>query len=294
MGEYGGLVIDNPQDLETYLQERGPDKPFRIAYRDTGRSAPPEELAAQRAAVFRMLHDVPDVVIGLEEASQYMGPTKKEPAVEWFFQYGRHNRQSLVAIARRPSELSRIATSQSDVVVSFRQKEPIDIDYITKLSSAEKAERIRSLDDYEWDYVIDGHEDIESVLMSLCDTAEGEDDGVVRHDLGERETSGNDDDDGGGVAAVDPESESGQSSGSAIDSERVGDSGAGHPGGSAAEPPGPAVPGRRGPSRVESDSGEGDSEASSRPHRSGRSVKAQERARTLTRCRLGHFGCRKH
>ncbi len=165
MAEYGGAVITNPHDLETYLRERGIDKPFRIAYRDDGRAG------VEMADVFTMLHDVPDMVLVLEEASKYMGPTIKEASVDWFFQYGRHNRQSIIAVARRPSELSRMATSQADIIVSFQQQEPRDVEYITKLAGSEIAEKIRNLGPHEWDYVINEHEEFAALLDSMSEEA---------------------------------------------------------------------------------------------------------------------------
>lgn len=194
MGEYGGVVIDNPEDLREYIAARGSGR-FRVAYRDNGRSGVP------LSDVFVMLHDVHDVTICIEEASKYLGPTGADPEVEWFFQYGRHNRQSIIAVARRPQELSRMATSQADVVVSFQQKEPRDMQYLRDLAGSEVAERIRNLDRdaYEFDYVIAEHDEIVATINAL---SEGDDNGLVDGRMGDSGSPGENDSVGGGVADV--------------------------------------------------------------------------------------------
>jgi hypothetical protein len=62
--------------------------------------------------------------------------------------YGRHNDISVVACARRHSQISRLLTSQMDRLYCFNQDEPVDLDILEKRGF--NREEIAKLPDFEY------------------------------------------------------------------------------------------------------------------------------------------------
>ena len=75
-----------------------------------------------------------DVTIIVEEADLYSNAHNEDPFFRKIIRYGRHRNLNLVCISRRPAEVSRNITAQADIIVSFRQTEPIDLKYFAKIS----------------------------------------------------------------------------------------------------------------------------------------------------------------
>lgn len=65
--------------------------------------------------------------IVVDEASKYCNPYTIHDSLKRLISYGRHWNASLILAARRPSELHRDVTAQSNAIVSFRQDEPRDV-----------------------------------------------------------------------------------------------------------------------------------------------------------------------
>jgi hypothetical protein len=218
IGEYGGVVIEDPYSLSDYLETAKHLERFRVSYRDLGMSG------VQPERIFEMLKGLRDCWLCLEEASKWTGPSNTTlDEVKWFLQYGRHNRISVVLVARRPAELDRMGTAQADTIVSFSQHEPRDREYIAKLGGTECADRIAGLGQYEWDYVMDTHPEIRDVLEgfseevgshaeldsgSVGDRGDGgsHDRMVPAETVGERRESGGDRAEGSGSPRVVPAS----------------------------------------------------------------------------------------
>jgi hypothetical protein len=159
-GEYGGVSITNPHDLAAYLNARG-SLPFRIAYQDKGWHEIP------MPQVFGMLKNCRGTWIAFEEASQWT----EEPNLQWFVQYGRHNDISCLFVARRPKdELDVLTRANADVIVSFQQQEPADLEWIRQIGGEDARDRIAALswENHEWDYVLAQHDGIVETLDSLA------------------------------------------------------------------------------------------------------------------------------
>lgn len=58
---------------------------------------------------------------------------------------GRHYRVSLLCAARRPREVSRMLTSQSDALLAFRQHEPRDAEYLGEVMRSDVPTYLRQL-----------------------------------------------------------------------------------------------------------------------------------------------------
>lgn len=92
--------------------------------------------------------EIPDILIVLEEASLYTSPHELPDEIAKILRYGRKRGVSMIVIARRPSEISRELTAQSDVLITFRQEEPRDVEYLRARLGDADAERAQHLAQY--------------------------------------------------------------------------------------------------------------------------------------------------
>jgi len=77
-----------------------------------------------------MVYEIPDSLVVVEEASMVCRASFLPREMAQLVRYGRHREISQLYIARRPSELPRDLTAQSDLVITLQQKEPRDILYL--------------------------------------------------------------------------------------------------------------------------------------------------------------------
>lgn len=94
--------------------------------------------------VFRMHH----LTLMVEETSRYVSSASLPLPFEQLVRYGRHSAINQVYIARRPSEIHRDLTAQSDVIVSFVQHERRDVEYLRSFMG-DAANGVSSLKQYE-------------------------------------------------------------------------------------------------------------------------------------------------
>lgn len=124
MGEYEGAI----EDFSEAVRELGrvqDARRFRVAIRL------PEDYDALEA--MEVAYDVTDCLVVFEEVSFYCSPSSMPTILKKFVRYGRHRQISQIYVSRRPAEINRDLTAQSDLIVSFRQHEPNDVDYLRKL-----------------------------------------------------------------------------------------------------------------------------------------------------------------
>lgn len=88
----------------------------------------------------------------VEEADMLCTTARINEDIEYFIKYGRHFDINLVFISRRPAEINRLMTSQSDFIITFRQTEGRDIDYLKKLSDV--GEKAKNLDKSKYQFLI--------------------------------------------------------------------------------------------------------------------------------------------
>lgn len=77
-----------------------------------------------------MAYEIEDHMIVTEEASMICRASYLPDQMAQLVRYGRHRRISQLYIARRPSELPRDLTAQSDLIVTLQQREFADIKYL--------------------------------------------------------------------------------------------------------------------------------------------------------------------
>lgn len=98
-------------------------------------------------AAMRVAYDVPNCLVVVEETSFYCSPSYLPPELAKFVRYGRHREISQIYVSRRPAEIHRDLTAQSDLIVSFTQHEPADVEYLRKVMGPE-ADRLPALPKY--------------------------------------------------------------------------------------------------------------------------------------------------
>lgn len=99
--------------------------------------------------LMRVCYELPGSLIVLEECNNYCSSASLPWELARLVRQGRHRRIDLYFVARRPSELHRDLTANSDFVVTFRQEEPRDVLYLRERMGPELADAARMLPDHE-------------------------------------------------------------------------------------------------------------------------------------------------
>jgi len=86
-----------------------------------------------------LCREVGDLVVVIEELNLFIDCwTREEPFLN-LVRVGRHHGVSIVLVAQRAAEIPKLFTSQSDAIVTFRQTEPRDLDYLSKIGHVGEA-----------------------------------------------------------------------------------------------------------------------------------------------------------
>lgn len=143
LGEYGAnvkaQVVTGFRPALDALVEASGERRFRLSLRIED-----EDLAMR---ILPVAWELSDYLLVVEEASAYCSPTQIPPELARMVRFGRHQRISQLYVAQRPSMLHRHITSQSDLIISFRQHEPIDVRYL-RMTAGEAADAVQTLPDY--------------------------------------------------------------------------------------------------------------------------------------------------
>lgn len=143
MFEYEGLILSTFRDVYYYLQTMCLNS-FRLIFR-------PDDLQEEEK-FFALMNYVNNYTLVLEEVDRYARPNSANPDILKLVRYGRHGSRSIIFISRRPAAVSRELTSQSDVLITFRQQEPRDIEYLKEFAFPET---IKDLAEFEHLYAGD-------------------------------------------------------------------------------------------------------------------------------------------
>lgn len=142
LGEYNSLsIVYGFRECVSALVAVENRANFRLALRTTSI----EEDLALIDLVYNMKH----VTLIAEETSRYVSPTYLPREFEQLVRYGRHRAINQIYLARRPSEIHRDLTAQSDVIVSFLQHEERDLKYLRSFMGDE-AYRAANLPKYKF------------------------------------------------------------------------------------------------------------------------------------------------
>lgn len=147
VGEYNSRRDKPIESYEAALSELGRvqhESRFRVVIRLVDND---EALSAMRVAYDVGKPGKPTLFV-LEETSFYCSPSYLPAELARFVRYGRHQSLDQIYVSRRPAEIHRDLTAQSDLIVSFRQHEPKDIDYLVR-AMGPGARKLPHLGDYQ-------------------------------------------------------------------------------------------------------------------------------------------------
>jgi DNA helicase HerA-like ATPase len=139
VGEYEGAIESFEAGVQATLEAQEKRR-FKIAFRIVN-----DEDALR---LMRLVYDVPRTLVVFEETSFYCSPSYLPEELARFVRYGRHREISQIYISRRPAEISRDLTAQSDIIVSFQQHEPADLEYLGRVMGPEAARELPRLPRY--------------------------------------------------------------------------------------------------------------------------------------------------
>lgn len=151
LGEYSAREVytDLPNAVNRMIQiSKTNPKRYSIAFRF---QTVEEDLKAIEIA-----STLSNFLIVIEETSKYVNSHSMPPAIESLIRYGRHSCISQFYLARRPSEINRELTANSDAIITFKQQEPRDVAYL-KTFMGEKAFNVPHLGLYEIEVYGDLH-----------------------------------------------------------------------------------------------------------------------------------------
>ena len=74
-----------------------------------------------------------DLTFIIEEVDNYATPNFCPIELKRLLKYGRHNGLSMIFVSRRPAEINRLITSQSQRFICFTIIEPGDVRYLTSV-----------------------------------------------------------------------------------------------------------------------------------------------------------------
>ena len=135
-----GEVCWGLQECTAKLVQHENSKRFRISCRCLA--------VEDNLRLIGLCYHLHDCWIVIDETSMYASPTSVPDEISRLVRFGRHRRLSLVFIARRASEIPRDITANSDLLITFRQHEPRDIQYLKAIHS--DADRCLHLPDYHF------------------------------------------------------------------------------------------------------------------------------------------------
>jgi len=99
---------------------------------------------------FKVLRYFQKFTLILDEIYQFANSRYIDSNLNDFFNLGRHSGINIVAMSRRPFQINRMVTSQSDLIICFKLKETRDLKYISDFATETIAEQTQALDYYEF------------------------------------------------------------------------------------------------------------------------------------------------
>lgn len=120
-----GIIFYTLQDFLDYLDRNLKADGFRYIIRFSN----DEELEL----LFDLIFYIGNLTLVVEEAEIYISAYVKQSNFLRLIRYGRHKAISIIAVARRVTELSNDVRSQANQIISFKQILKKDIDYLKNL-----------------------------------------------------------------------------------------------------------------------------------------------------------------
>jgi len=145
MHEYHeSTIVYNWRDLVGFIDEFK-DLEFRVIFR-------PADFEDVNM-FFVIANNVNRYTLVVEEVENWCDSRRIHPDFEKMISFGRHGERNIIWISRSPFEINRDLTRQTDVLISFRQTEPVDLKYLANYNFNKD---LKTLDQYEYAFWTDG------------------------------------------------------------------------------------------------------------------------------------------
>jgi energy-coupling factor transporter ATP-binding protein EcfA2 len=149
LNEYtDGIIFYNIKDFAQYFLDNPNLKEFRIICRFHN-----FDLNSDMETTFNRLFDlvfhISNLTLVIEEAEIYISSNQRKSVFNNLVKYGRHKAISIIAVARRVTELSNELKSQLNIAYSSKQILQKDIDYLKILGF----KQIENLPQYEFEKI---------------------------------------------------------------------------------------------------------------------------------------------
>jgi SpoVK/Ycf46/Vps4 family AAA+-type ATPase len=118
----GDLIFESVGALRRYFRTSRPE--FRCVLRLNDEAEDEEG--------FEIIWAVGRCVLLVDEVDLFLPNMGGSRMFKKLVKYGRHRSIELLAVTRRPAEISRLLSSQSDEIISFRQEEERDLAWCAK------------------------------------------------------------------------------------------------------------------------------------------------------------------
>lgn len=150
---FPAVFIETIGELSEYLHRNfynnyrivfDPSDPDRMLKNSCG-----VDLGKVSEVFFELCNSLNDVTIGIEELAYYVNANYAPEGLRKIVRFGRHARISLFATTQRPRDIPPIVRAQITKLISFRQHEPRDIDWIRDVIG-EQAHELISLKKFEY------------------------------------------------------------------------------------------------------------------------------------------------
>lgn len=141
-GEFSGNVFYNFNDLSDFIIEHKPTR-GNLVCRFT------EKIDIEY--LFLLVKEIGNCCLCIDELSIYLKDEKCYELYEWFILFGRHKNISLIAIARRVVELDATLRAQYTTLITFEQREPLDIQKLVSFGFDET--ELMELEKYHYAYI---------------------------------------------------------------------------------------------------------------------------------------------
>lgn len=97
-------------------------------------------------ALYRMAYNIGNVLLVVEDVTQYLESTDRNRDFDKLISFGRHRQVHLVGISQRLVELSRKYRAQVTSLFTFRQTDPHDLEVIERYGGGVTAEGVSNLE----------------------------------------------------------------------------------------------------------------------------------------------------
>lgn len=149
LNEYNeGIIVNNLKEFATFFLQRPNIKRFKVIVRFHNNDLS-KDLSDEFNILFDLIYHIGNLTLVLEEAEIYISKRAEKTVFNNLIRFGRHSSISMIAIARRVTELSNNLKSQVNYFYSFKQTLPKDIEYLKELGFT----KVETLGPFEFEKV---------------------------------------------------------------------------------------------------------------------------------------------